>query len=820
MSARTAHPLAFRFQPRPLAAAIHLALAGLLATGWASPATAQTAAASRQYDIPAGPLDQALTRFAQQAGVAISVDAGQLKGLQSNGLRGNYGIDDGFATVLRGSGYAIGKTNAGYVLTKVAGPEVGSVKAVPAKRSVIQSDTVLTEIMVTATTRTANPLSKVPASVSVVTQEDFEQQQAATVSAALKKLPNVEFGGGPRVSGEIPAIRGVFGPSITLLVNGARQNDSTSPGLKSPLFIDPYFLRQAEIVRGPASSLYGSGGNGGVMSFTTLSARDLLAPGQAIGGGVKAAYNDADKSSRLNARLYGGNDMADGLVALGSHDWNKIRQGGGGYLDPNDGEAATGLVKLGIQPFADGRIELSHQFYKSDNLQVNNGQATDYRTANLPIDKPAVQMTHVDQTNTILKGMLGKVDGAPALMATLYKTTLQYESDRSPNPAITNVLYSNTKTDTDGASLQGTHIFDGTGWGRHRLTAGIDYFKDKQTAVSATTTNPSAPSSVTRNGERDVSGVFIQDEITLGGGWSLTPSLRSDRYEASVADGSLADNSESRVSPKLSVAWQDGGGLMLYGNLGEAFRAPTIVELYQNLPCNAFVLNCFRPNDALKPEIDRTVELGANYARKSAFTEGDSLKGRAAWFDSRVTDLIYNTNLGGKTFTGITAGQQATFAANCANTGLNCNYQFQNVSDARRNGLEIEGAYSLGKWQFNAAYSRVRVENRDNGDKLFASPDKISLQVRRQLPAQDMTVFWNTTGVAAQDYDSTVLRRRPGHATHDVFASWMPSGQKFKLDVGITNLFDKRYSAYQSSNAYAYTYQEGRSLKLALSTDF
>jgi hemoglobin/transferrin/lactoferrin receptor protein len=259
---------------------------------------------------------------------------------------------------------------------------------------------------------------------------------------------------------------------------------------------------------------------------------------------------------------------------------------------------------------------------------------------------------------------------------------------------------------------------------------------------------------------------------------------------------------------------------MLYGNVGEAFRAPTIVELYQNLPCNAFVLNCFQPNDTLQPEIDMTVELGANYARKSVFSEDDSLKGRATWFYSRVSDLIYSTNLGGKTFTGITPAQQATFAANCANTGLNCNYQFRNVSDARRNGVEIEGGYGLGKWQFNGAYSRVRVENRDNDVKLFSPADKLSVQIRRQLPAQDMTIFWNTTGVAAQDYDSTVLRRRPGYATHDVFASWMPTGQRFKLDVGITNLFDKRYSAYQSSNAYAYTYQEGRSLKLALSAEF
>jgi len=747
----------------------------------------------------------ALHSLASQTGIQLLFSAEALKGIEAKAFSGTMSAEDALARLLAGTGYTFQASGKGTYVIKAAPP-------VP-----VEKVTKLGEIVVTAT-RTANPVEKVPASVSVVTQEDFEEAQAATVSQVMKKLPNVDFGGGPRVNGEAPAIRGVLGPSVTLLVDGARQNDTTSPGLKSPLFLDPYFLRQAEVLRGSASSLYGSGGNGGVMTFTTYSAHDLLAPGQPVGGGARLAYGDADKSTRINARLYGGNDVADGLIALGSHHWNKIRQGGGSYLDPNDGESSTGLIKLGIQPAADGRIELSHQFYKSDNLQVNNAQATEYRTDNLPLDKPAVQMVHVDQASTVLKGTLGDAGGTPALAATLYKTTLQYESDRSPDPAITNVLYSSTKTDTYGASLQGTHVLDGGGWGRHRLTAGVDWFKDKQTAVSATAANPSAPSSVTRNGTRDVTGVFVQDEIALGGGWSLTPSLRSDHYEASLEGGSLPDNSASQASPKIAVAWQDGGGLMLYGNLGEAFRAPTVVELYQDF--TGFGLTNFLPNANLKPEIDRTLEVGANFKRKAIFADGDTMRWRVALFDSRVTDLIYNTNLGGMTPTGSTPAQQASYAANCAATGLNCKVQWQNVADAKRAGGEIEGGYTLDKWQFNAAYSRVRVESRGNGDKLFSPPDKLTVQIRRQLPAQGMTVFWNTTGIAAQDYDTTVLRRRPGYAIHDLFASWMPGGQKFKLDAGVTNLFDKRYAAYQSSNAYAYTYQEGRSLKLAVSADF
>jgi hemoglobin/transferrin/lactoferrin receptor protein len=777
-------------------------IAALLTALFAAPALAQQAQAIR---IEAQDLPAALRKLADQTGIQLLFDADELKGARTPGLNGTLVPEEALRHLLAGSRYGYKPTGAGtFVVRRLPKPE-----AAP-------PDAVLAEVVVTAATRTPNPLARVPASASVIARDDFNEVQAATVSQIAKKLPGVEFGGGPRVNGEIPAIRGVFGPSITLLLDGARQNDSTSPGLKSPLFVDPYFLNRAEILRGPASSLYGSGGIGGVMAFSTYSARDLLESGRRVGGGAKLAYNDADKSMRLNARLYGGNDRIDGLLAFGSHDWNKIRQGGGGHLDPNDGKADSGLLKLGLQPTADSRVELSHQFYKSDNLQVNNAQATEYRTANFPLTMPAVQMVRVDQSNTVLKGRVGDADGAPALAGSLYKTRLRYVHDRSPDPAITNVLYSDTETETVGGSLQGSRVIE-SGWGRHRVTGGLDFFEDKQSAVQATTANPSAPSAVTRNGSRRASGVFIQDEIAFGNGWSLVPALRGDRYDASVEDGSLPDNDASRVSPKVSLAWREGG-LMLYGNVGEAFRAPTVSELYQNY--TGFGLTNFLPNATLKPEVDRTVELGANYGGRGLLAANDSLKLRAAWFDSRVANLIYSTNLGGMTPTGSTPAQQATFAANCTATGLNCKLQYQNVPHARRTGGEVEVGYGLDRWRFNAAYSRVRVENRDSGENLFSPPDKLVVQVRRQLPTLGMTVLWTTTGIAAQNYDATVLRRRPGYATHDLFVSWMPAGWKATIDAGITNLSDKRYSGYQSSNAYAYTYQEGRSLKLALSADF
>lgn len=72
--------------------------------------------AAQSYDIPAGPLGSSLNRFAQQAGVAIVFQSRELEGLKGPGLKGNFGIQDGFDRLLEGSGYRAVKGDQGYAL--------------------------------------------------------------------------------------------------------------------------------------------------------------------------------------------------------------------------------------------------------------------------------------------------------------------------------------------------------------------------------------------------------------------------------------------------------------------------------------------------------------------------------------------------------------------------------------------------------------------------------------------------------------------------------------------------------------------------------
>lgn len=658
-------------------------------------------------------------------------------------------------------------------------------------------------------TRTPNTVDRTPASVSVADDERLAETQAQTILPVIQSMPNVEMAGGPRVDALIPTIRGVQGPSVTLLLDGARQNDTQSVGLKSPLYADPYYLKQVQVLRGASSSLYGNGGNGGVMLLTTLSARDLLEPGRNFGGGGKAGYVSADGSSHLNARVYGGNDKVDALLALGRHNWNKIRQPDGSYLEPNDGSSNTGLIKLGATPARDTRIELSHQFYEGENLAANNPQAYRYKLTTDPASAaiPFIQPTIVNQSNTVLKATHGKADDPDGLKidASIYQTRLKNRLEPyGTNPDFGNAATANTSitnTETSGANLQLVRQF-----GNHRIALGGDTFTDKLSSLSGTAAL--TPNAVNPDGKVEVTGFFVQDEWTLGNGWKLIPTLRHDRYTANAASGSQPSSSQSRLSPKATIAWENGRGLLAYASYGEGFRAPTVGEMFQNSTVGNF--RWFLPNTDLRPEVDKTTEIGVKTRHQNVWTTGDTLRVRAAVFDSRLQNLITSTVLGN------IPGQTS-----CAVTGLGCQTQYQNIGQASRRGAEIELSYTHDQWQYLLGFGRVRLTDSSTGANLFAPPDKLNLQIRRKLPALGLSVLWNSTFVAAQDYDSTELRRRGGYSVHDLYVRWMPANAKYRIDVGIANLLNRAYVVYQSGNLYAAnTYQPGRSLLASVSADF
>src|SRR5699024_4251275 len=151
--------------------------------------------------------------------------------------------------------------------------EVDAQRGHPQRPEGKSTEASLEEVTVTAT-RTKRKVSEVPESISIVDTEQIRTRQAADIGDVLRYLPNVELEGGPRNLGVNPVIRGMGDDRILILLDGARQDFNR--GHDARIFIDPSLLKQVEVMRGPASAVWGSGALGGVMSFTTLDATDLL----------------------------------------------------------------------------------------------------------------------------------------------------------------------------------------------------------------------------------------------------------------------------------------------------------------------------------------------------------------------------------------------------------------------------------------------------------------------------------------------------------------------------------------------------------------
>lgn len=265
--------------------AIAAAAATLVAAGTGS-AWAQAPAQPVAYDVPAGPLADALNRFALQAGVAIAIDASQLRGLRSEGLQGRHGVEEGFGLLLRGSGYALARTPGGYVLraAPAPAPQAAPAAASPAAREIPRLPTVTVNgapDAQTATgpvpgyvarrsataTKTDTPLQETPQSISVVTSDFINASGALRLKDALAYTPGINvspWGADSRFDWTI--IRGFDAQTPGYYLDGLPLRNNNGWAVWQT---ENYGTERIEVLRGPSSVLYGQTGPGGMVNVVS-----------------------------------------------------------------------------------------------------------------------------------------------------------------------------------------------------------------------------------------------------------------------------------------------------------------------------------------------------------------------------------------------------------------------------------------------------------------------------------------------------------------------------------------------------------------------
>lgn len=265
-------------------AAFALTLVPVVQPALAQPA--QQSEAGQLYNIPPGPLGAVLSRFAGISGVVLSFDPVLLAGKNSPGLQGRYGVEEGFAILLKDSGYAASRNDAGYML--VPRPQVAQASTSAGGQRMTDASgaaetTVLPTLTVTdeddgfkaksQTTATKSSLSirETPQAISVVTQNELRARQVFDVGTALQTSAGVS-----QVSGNGPfAGRNHFGHGVTQ-IRGINLTPSTAfissdreDGMRSAAFAtqqDLSLYERIEVVKGPSSALYGRSSAGGFVN--------------------------------------------------------------------------------------------------------------------------------------------------------------------------------------------------------------------------------------------------------------------------------------------------------------------------------------------------------------------------------------------------------------------------------------------------------------------------------------------------------------------------------------------------------------------------
>ncbi|CAI8792394.1 TonB-dependent siderophore receptor [Pseudomonas chlororaphis] len=294
--------LPFRLRPvspglRPL---LHL---GFMLTLSSSPLFIQAswadAAARRSYQVPAGPLSAALTRFAGLAGVNLSVDPQLVSGRNSSGLSGEYGVEEGFARLLQGSGLQLQPVGEqAYILTPA--PQGGSLQLAPTS---ILGAGGATDSDVFAGGQVARRGSQgllgskdfmeTPFSMTTYTSEAVKNQQARTLGDLIASDPSVRATNPAGGRYEQFTIRGFSLFNSDVAYNGLY-------GVLPTYTIDMEMADRVDILKGPTQLING------------------ISPRGSVGGGINVVPKRAtDKPITELTGSYASDSQVGGAVDIG-----------------------------------------------------------------------------------------------------------------------------------------------------------------------------------------------------------------------------------------------------------------------------------------------------------------------------------------------------------------------------------------------------------------------------------------------------------------------------------------------------------------------
>jgi hemoglobin/transferrin/lactoferrin receptor protein len=696
------------------------------------------------------------------------------------------------------------------------------------------------KVTVTAT-RSEKSVAKVPATVTVISSDEIEDGLVKDIKDLVRDEPGVSVRTAPARFTAAGAstgrdgnagfnIRGLEGNRVLIVVDGVRVPDGFAFGAQSTGrgdYVDLDILKSVEIVRGPASALYGADGLAGSVSFITKDPSDILKDGQTFAGRARVGYASADESWTESLLLAGKSDRWEALVAYTRRDGEGQKTAGANdaantdrtTANPEDNASNSFLGKLVYSPNDKNRFRLTVDHMDRD---------VDW-TVLSAIAKPPLAATSVIGLTAFDKVKRNRVsadhrfDGGEGLInaarSTVYwqkSTTRQFSAeDRSTAADRTRDATFNNRV--LGASVELHSVF-GTGAVKHEIVWGGDASITRQQGTRDGAVPPAGetfPAKAFPTTDFTLAGLYVQDEITAGA-VTLYPAVRFDYYKLDPKADPLfttasSGQNDSHISPKLGVVWEASDVVTVFANAAAGFKAPAPIQIntgFANLISNYKSIS----NPDLKPETSKTIEGGVR------FHQG-GFRAAVTGFTGKYDDFIEQVQVSGN----FTAATPAV-------------YQYINLSGAKISGAEAKASFDLGNgFTARAAASYAKGSSKTNGVRtplVSIDPVKLTGGVAYRAPTGrfggDLSVIHSDRKSASKaGVTCTGGCFLPPSFTVADATAWFAVTDAVTVRAGVFNLTDEKYWWWSDARGLADTStvkdgysQPGRNYSVSLALKF
>lgn len=735
------------------------------------------------------------------------------------------------------------------VAAAFAAPAMAQVNTAP----VVQSQ----DVMVTAS-RSEKALADVNMSVSVITAEDIKR--AGSVKGVADLLETTVPGLRVRNDGsqglDRISMRGEDAFRTLVMVNGQRITEQKSMS-GAPILIDPSQVERIEVIRGPASVLYGSDAIGGAVNIITKKGAD-----KPVSATVSAGYDGSADGKSGSASISGSSNGWNWRLGVAGKDYDLLDTPIGKAAHTQfDSKSADAFLSYDIDPNKTIGLTLSHydlDFWSGDQqyavndfwVHVPEWKRTrgaifgEFKNISDTLSRVRIDLSQERNAKKMDNHVVTPAD--PSVMVNEMVTLpwfIQISSGEEYDTTVNS--FTDNTTDTTALSIQ-------TDWNladNHFLIVGYELAYDKLKASSVSGIRTAADGSVdmsmmqgpvfdftnagvgiqTSNryeGNQFRHAIFAAMESTFADDWVANYGVRYTWVKSEMdihkfgAKGSVTlppnpitgagafpintdgssesyDNSEGKAVFNAGLTYNGFENLVLRANYAQGYRAPILQELFIDSMMGGHIT---RANENLKPETSDNFEIGARYQKGGLMLD---------------TAVFYSV-----------ADNYITASPDSQDI-----FEYRNIAEAKTLGFEMQSSLRVGDFEPYTTVTLLKREYENDGvsTKKTGTP-KASARVGVRYFTTAMDADWNAdfyivTQTKTEEYSfgDNSTTKFGGFTTYNLTGG-VAFGQNkaYRLDAGIYNIGDKlyRYNGGKMDDLVRTVYEPGRHAAVKFTATF